>query len=89
MTFSQVPSGISKFSFATLGNACSFLSPALEANTRQTRAHTLGTRATEGNFLTKLLTQRLIIRDPLMSDVGGWHSLMSDSKAMFFLRAYP
>ncbi|MDR2750902.1 MAG: GNAT family N-acetyltransferase [Clostridiales bacterium] len=32
-----------------------------------------------------LVTRRLLIRDPLISDISGWHSLMTDLKAMFFL----
>jgi len=32
-----------------------------------------------------LTTKRLIIRDPLQTDINHWHRLMSDSKAMYYL----
>ena len=33
-----------------------------------------------------LQTARLIIRDPLPTDLEGWHSLISDSEAMYYLQ---
>lgn len=36
--------------------------------------------------MIKLYTERLIIRDPLPSDIDGWHSLLSDSVAMYYLQ---
>jgi ribosomal-protein-alanine N-acetyltransferase len=36
--------------------------------------------------MTKLTTQRLIIRDPLPSDIDGWHRLLSDPKTMYYLQ---
>jgi len=32
-----------------------------------------------------LSTKRLFIRDPLPSDIDGWHRLLSDPKTMYFL----
>ena len=37
------------------------------------------------NFV-RMQTARLIIRDPLPSDIDGWHRLLSDAKTMFFLQ---
>jgi len=35
--------------------------------------------------MIRLETERLIIRDPLPSDIDGWHRLMSDAKTMYYL----
>jgi len=35
--------------------------------------------------MIRLETERLVIRDPLPSDIGGWHGLLSDAKAMVYL----
>jgi ribosomal-protein-alanine N-acetyltransferase len=35
--------------------------------------------------MIRLTTERLIIRDPLPNDIGGWHCLMSDPKTMYYL----
>jgi hypothetical protein len=32
-----------------------------------------------------LETNRLRIRDPLISDLPGWHKLMSDAETMYYL----
>ena len=36
--------------------------------------------------MIRLKTARLIIRDPLASDIGGWHRLLSDSETMYYLQ---
>jgi ribosomal-protein-alanine N-acetyltransferase len=35
--------------------------------------------------MIRLTTERLIIRDPLSSDIDGWHRLLSDSGTMYYL----
>ena len=35
--------------------------------------------------MIRLVTERLIIRDPLPTDIDGWHRLLSDSKTMYYL----
>ena len=35
--------------------------------------------------MINLYTNRLIIRDPLPSDIDGWHRLLSDPKVMYYL----
>ena len=35
--------------------------------------------------MIRLTTERLIIRDPLITDIDGWHRLLSDTKTMYFL----
>ena len=35
--------------------------------------------------MIRLQTKRLIIRDPLLSDIDGWHRLMSDPITMYYL----
>ena len=32
-----------------------------------------------------LTTVRLVIRDPLSTDINGWHRLLFDSKTMYYL----
>ena len=34
----------------------------------------------------RLMTERLIIRDPVLSDIEGWHRLLSDPKTMYYLQ---
>ena len=36
--------------------------------------------------MTQIETERLIIRDPLLSDIDGWHRLLSDVDAMYYLQ---
>ena len=36
--------------------------------------------------LVYLTTERLIIRDPELTDIEGWHRLLSDNKNMYFLQ---
>ena len=36
--------------------------------------------------MIQLQTSRLIIRDPLITDLVGWHSLISNPKTMFYLQ---
>jgi len=33
-----------------------------------------------------LTTERLIIRDPLLTDIDGWHLLLSDAETMYYLQ---
>jgi len=35
--------------------------------------------------MLRLTTKRLIIRDPLSSDIDSWHRLLSDAKTMYYL----
>jgi len=35
--------------------------------------------------MIRLTTERLIIRDPLLTDIDGWHRLLADSETMYFL----
>ena len=35
--------------------------------------------------MIRLSTERLIIRDPLSTDINDWHRLLSDSKTMYYL----
>ncbi len=35
--------------------------------------------------MIRLTTDRLVIRDPVPTDIDGWHRLMSDPKAMYYL----
>lgn len=35
--------------------------------------------------MIRLTTKRLVIRDPLLADIEGWHCLMSDRKTMYYL----
>ena len=35
--------------------------------------------------MKRLETERLIIRDPLVTDIDGWHQLLSDAKTMYYL----
>jgi len=35
--------------------------------------------------MIRLITERLIIRDPLPTDITDWHRLISDSKTMYYL----
>jgi ribosomal-protein-alanine N-acetyltransferase len=35
--------------------------------------------------MIQLKTKRLIIRDPLLTDMDDWHRLLSDSKTMYYL----
>ena len=35
--------------------------------------------------MIRLTTERLIVRDPLPSDIDGWHRLLSDPKTMYYL----
>ena len=35
--------------------------------------------------MIQLKTERLILRDPLPTDIDGWHRLMSDPKTMYYL----
>jgi len=36
--------------------------------------------------MVKLTTKRLIIRDPLLTDIDDWHRLLSDDKTMYYLQ---
>lgn len=36
--------------------------------------------------MIRLSTERLVIRDPLSTDIDGWHCLMSDPKVMYYLQ---
>ena len=35
--------------------------------------------------MIRLVTDRLVIRDPLTTDIDGWHRLLSDPKTMYYL----
>jgi len=35
--------------------------------------------------MIQLKTERLIIRDPLPTDIDDWHRLLSDPKTMYYL----
>ena len=35
--------------------------------------------------MIRIATERLIVRDPLPADMDGWHRLLSDPKAMYYL----
>ena len=36
--------------------------------------------------MIQLTTKRLIIRDPLLTDIDGWHLLLSDAETMYYLQ---
>ena len=36
--------------------------------------------------MIQLITERLIVRDPLLTDIDGWHRLLSDSETMYYLQ---
>jgi len=36
--------------------------------------------------MIQLTTERLIIRDPLLTDIDDWHRLLSDSETMYYLQ---
>jgi len=36
--------------------------------------------------MIKLTTERLIIRDPLLTDIDNWHRLLSDVETMYYLQ---